>query len=326
MLFFSSCIKDGLEDCTTEVSFDYSWNMLGTNAFGSQVDEVKLYLFNQDGVFVKAIADRGDHVADNGYVLKLVDIPVGSYKLVAWANSNRYHEEGAYLEFPQLVPGESTVSQLKGSIRLFDESNKTQKSVLNNYLLGYLASVELTNNSSERVIMPMKKVTNDLRIVMIDTSNHVVTTDDLSVRIEELNGNGIIDYDYSVESSTAMRYEPYYYEKITPREEEYNSNNEKEKLNAVVAEFGFSRLSREHNIRLIIEDKSGKLLLDKNLLDLIHLLKDEGKVPMDMGFQEFLDRKDHFSITVYVDGDTSTWLDTVIIINGWVINLIDIDF
>ncbi len=322
-LLLSSCIKEDFDDCTTDIRFDFSYNMLNSNTFGEQVDEITLYIFDEKGVLLRTLHDEGDHIT-NDYVIQLTDLPKGNYQFVAWAQSNELTHESANFKFPMLTPGTSTIDEVKATLQRM-ENNTTFNSNLNNLLVGYVPTRLTDKATHKEVIIPTKKVNNTIRVILIDKSENAITTDDFKVRIEERDGNGIINYNYDVISDGPITYTPFYYEKTTLREDEFDHKIPEEQFNAVATEFAFSRIIENHDIRLIVENKNNEIVVDESLLDLIRLLKSEGYLPDDMTFQEYLDRKDHFSITLYVSGDTSTWLNATIIINGWVINLIDIE-
>lgn len=323
-LLFSACIKEDNDDCITEIHFDYSYNILNSNAFGEQVDEVTLYIFDENGVLQRIVHEKGKHVQSNNYSIKLSDLPTGKYQYVVWAQNNAQSNEGANFSFPSLTEGKSTLNELKATLKRI-ENNKAFNSDLNNLLVGYVPTRLTDKATHNQVVVPTKKITNNIRIVLIDPNEKEISTKDFKVRIEEKTGNGIIDYKYNVTSDGPITYTPFYYEKTTPREGEFRHNNPNEQFNAVAAEFGFSRIMENHDIRLIIENEAGEEVLDKSLLDILNLLKKEGHISKEMTFQEYLDRNDQFAITLYVSGDTSTWLQTVVIINGWVINIVDID-
>lgn len=122
-----------------------------------------------------------------------------------------------------------------------------------------------------------------------------------------------------------LTYKPYYYEKFTSRPNTL-PGVETEEFNATAAEFSTLGLNDKQDLRIVLTDKNDKVVMNRNLIDFLYLLKIQGHLSEQMSFQEYLDREDHFSIALYVSGDTTTWLGTKVVINDWVINLIDIDF
>lgn len=320
LFLLGSCIKEDFDDCTTDIRFDFSHNMLNSNAFGEQVDEVTLYIFDENGVLLRTLHDEGKHITNN-FQFQITDLYKGNYQFVAWAQSNEFTDESANFLFPTLTPGTSTLNDVKATLQRI-ESNNTFSSKLNNLLVGYVPTRLTDRATHKNVLIPTKKVNNTVRVILID-DNDAVTTDDFKVRIEERDGNGVINYNYEILPNDPLTYTPYYYEKTTAKDSEVISPEEKEK--ALTAEFAVSRLMNGHDIRLIVESKDGTLAIDKNLLDLIELAELEGNVSK-WSFQEYLDRQDEFSITFYIHEENSSWLTTTIIINGWVINDVPIDF
>lgn len=80
---FSSCIYENEVDCPCEVRFVYDYNMEFADAFPSQVNDVMLFIFDDDGRFISSLQDSGPHL-DAGYRMPLQLVP-GHYQLVAWA-------------------------------------------------------------------------------------------------------------------------------------------------------------------------------------------------------------------------------------------------
>ena len=324
LLLATSCVKDELEDCSTSISFSYTWNMFNVDYFHNQVDEVSLFVFDASGHYLKTIHEKGKHVQSPNFKMEISGVPNGNYHLVALAHNNRYKDVASYFELPKFTPSVSTMTNFLAKLKMGE--NNTYRSILNNHLLGYSKNVEINTSLKRDIIIPTKKINKALRVVLIETGSKEVVIEDYTIRIEDLDGNGVVKHDFDLLKGNPINYLPNLYKRVEPRQGEYNNKNESEKLNALAAEFSLSRLNESHNVRLIVEDKQGKTVLNKNLIDLIYLLKHEGYLPENMSFQEYLDRKDEFAISIYVEGDTSTWLKTRIIINGWVINLISIDF
>lgn len=324
ILCMSSCINDSLEDCVTNIRFNYSYNMLNSNAFGDQVDEVTLYIFDEAGVLIQTIHDQGDHIT-NDYVIqmKAKDLAYGKYQFVVWAQNNKFQEAASNFLFPEMKPGQSTIDELKASLKLI-ENSPVFDSNLNNLLVGYAPTQFVNQSTHSNILIDTKKITNKVRVVLVETAEIESSRGDYKIRIEDTDGNGTINYNYEVIKDKNISYLPYYYDIVYPREGDFGIGKPMEKDNVITAEFALSRLIEENNIRLIIENKDGKSIMDKSLLDFIRLLEQEENTTK-WSFQEYLDRQDQYSITIYVNGETSTWLQVVVIINGWVLNLIDIE-
>ena len=78
----------------------------------------------------------------------------------------------------------------------------------------------------------------------------------------------------------------------------------------MTADFNTSRILDGSNARLVVRNaSSGREILNINL---------------PWTNQEYLDRQDEYSMTFFIDG--ATWMETKIVVNGWVLSLQDIDF
>ena len=323
-LFLSGCINDDLDECDINIRFNYSWNMLNADSFAEQVDEVHLFVFDDAGTYIKTVHDKGSHVQRKGYNLTVSDLLTDKeYHLLAIAANNQNKDALSHLELSKMISGVTRMQDLTAKLKGVDES-AIFKTALNNYLIG---QTTIENQGQElNFTISTKKINENIRVALIDESERVLTTDDFSIRLEDMNGYGGISYNFSpISKGSKLTYDPYFYQKV-PKRENTGFAHESENINATAAEFSVLRLSEKQNLRLIVADKDGKTVLDKNIIDLIYLLKLEGHISSDMSFQEYLDREDNFAISLYVSGDTSTWLGAKIIINGWIINLIDIDF
>ena len=297
--------------------------MLNSNSFAEQVDEVHLFVFDDEGTYIKTIHDKGDHIKQANYNLTLTNLRKGDYHLVAVGANNENKDALSHLELTKMISGETRVQDLTAKLKGLD-AGAIFKTALNNYLIGQIATAE----SSKQVnfTIPTKKINEQIRVVLIDESDRELTTDDISVRLDDLNGHREIKFNYDVISKgSTLTYHPYHYKKVQPRDNTGLSHTP-EKINATAAEFSTLRLTEKQELKLILTDKNGKTIFNKNIIDLLYLLKAEGDIASNMSFQEYLDREDNFAISLYVSADTTTWIVSKIVINGWIINLIDIDF
>lgn len=323
-LFLSSCINDDLDECDINIRFNYSWNMLNSNSFAEQVDEVHLLVFDKAGTYIKTVHDKGPQVQREGYSLTVNNLLTDEdYHFLAISANNENKDALSHLELTKMISGETKIQDLTAKLKGLD-TGKVFKTALNNYLIGQVSTED--HNQQVNFTINKKKINEKIRVALIDESNRELTTDDFSISLEDINGFEGIKYDFTpLSKGSGLTYHPYFYQKVENRENT-GFAHEPEKINATAAEFSVLRLSEKQNLRLIVTDKAGKKVIDKNIIDLIYLLKLEGHLSSEMSFQEYLDREDNFAISLYVSGDTSTWLGTKIIINGWIINLIDIDF
>lgn len=321
-LFFalglSSCIDEETEDCGSKVKvfFDYSYNMLSTNALGEQADKLSLYVFDASGKLVKQTNNAGKTL-DNNYSEVLQNVQLGKYTLVAWAKSSDITKPEADFLIPEMVEGTSTLDELNYYVQ---RVSKEQKTELNNFLVGTTEIDVLEKNGNVSATINLKKVNKKLRIVMMPyTGESELDVNNYDFRIVDNVGNGHVNYDYSLLPDEAITYLPYYAANLQPKS---GQDLESTEINrAAVVEINTSRILNENNAKLLITHKeSGKVVLNINLPWFLSLIEMEGH---KWSLQEYLDRQDEYVISLFFS--ESTWLTTSIYINGWVVNNIDSD-
>lgn len=316
VLFLTSCIKDGSGDCFVVIRFEYNYNMLNSNAFGDQADTIFLFIFDEQGRLVRRIDDGGKQIT-NEYTIALNDLPASDYQFVVWAKGNQYKKAQSDFILPAARYETSGIDMQYAVLKT--ESGKYGYA-MNNLLVGY-TPVRHVNSSTQNVVtVETKKVNNTVRVVLIDRKNNALEKDSYRISIEDPQGNGLIKYDYSVlPESGSITYRPYYKEKIEPeRAEMIHPGLDAD--NAIVSELALSRIIDDPDISLTIRDQNDEVVMRYRLIDLIKLVELNER-RLGWSFQEYLDRQDKYSITLYIDKLIST-----IIINGWVINDAQIDF
>ncbi len=315
VLAIPSCIDDKIMDCRVDVSFNYSYNMLSSNAFEQQADQVALYVFDEDGLLVAKHVSEENRLSD-GFQMQTDDLKAGNYRFVAWAQSTDIKEDKAYFNIPRLTVGTSFLDDL--SYYLKRESG-IQQQELNNLLVG-VTEVNINNvEGIHPVTIDLKKVTRRLRVVLLPyLGGTALDVEDYVFSIIDDAGNGHINYDYGILPDEAITYRPYYAANVLPDASETLPPEEIDR--AAVVELNTSRLIESHNPRLVISGKkNGKEIIRLNLPWFLSLTEMEGH-KQAWSLQEYLDRQDEYVITLFLDAEENLWMQNTIIINGWVIN------
>ncbi|WP_303240000.1 FimB/Mfa2 family fimbrial subunit [Phocaeicola plebeius] len=324
VLLCTSCIREDRDDCPAtvghgvKVNFRYTYNIVENDAFGKEAENVRVWIFDEEGKFVSMQEDEGDHIV-NGYTLALPSLSVGKYKLVAWAKSMDYDDELSEFSFPDLIAGQSTVSDLTAYLNR-DEDNVCSTR-LNGLLSGTL-DVEVTGAEEEVFTIDMMKCTNTLRVILMPArAGQTLYQEDYSFVID--GKNGWLDYKADLYGQGEVTYKPYYQELLRDETASGESRADDAEINhAVVAELNTSRMMVNQGPRFrIINNRTGKDVLDINLTWFLSL-QAVGEHRAEWDDQEYLDRQDTYAVTFFVDGDT--FLQNYIIVNGWVISLEDV--
>lgn len=84
----TSCTKEDTADCYSglQLNFNFTLHNNKGNLFGPQVQQIKIYLFDQNGLLRAIKQDNGLHLT-NDYVMN-IDIAPGKYTVIAWGGSN----------------------------------------------------------------------------------------------------------------------------------------------------------------------------------------------------------------------------------------------
>lgn len=317
----SSCIDEDIDDCgsSLNIKFDYSYNMLSANAFGEQVDMVTVYIFDSNGVLVKQKEITDQFNPD--YTTSLDNISQGKYTLVAWAKSNQIDAEKSNFIIPELIEGSSKISDLTYHI---NQEQNVVSSELNNFLVGITEFTARGELSVENVTIPFKKVTNKIRVVLIDGKGNSLNIDDFDLSIVDNVGNGHINYNYDVFPNQGLTYQPYLKENVlidpsigisTPNTDNY----------AAVSEFSISRLieANKPTLRLNKKDEQ-EPFMEVDIAEYLRLGMIEANAK-EYTLQEYFDRQDQYTIVLYLNREQNTWGWITLIINGWIINNIEVE-
>ena len=315
LILISACVRDDIRcHLPITIELDYSYNILNTNMLDEKTDRAVLHIFDEGGLLVMH-HDIGDGIGE----LSLPALKPGKYHFVAHARSTDIISEWVDLYVPELTEKVSGIEELTAYLKRSD--NGVQDSRLNDFLIGYTVS-DIDANIGNRVQISLKSAVKRIRITLLPTTGGVLLDPNrYDFKITDNVGNGHIKYDYTQLPDEAIIYKPYYKvasSSYTPIENEVSS--------AVIAEINATRLIEQNRPYLTISDNSNnREIIRVNLTWLLSLTNMENNKGR-WSLQEYLDRQDNFTISLFVDTATGSWLKSTIIINGWIVNMKGIDF
>ena len=305
LALLSSCMNDDMDECFVEFKFIYDYNILEADAIAKQVDKVTLLLYDENQNL--AYSFTKNYIPNSPITMTFDGIKIGKYEAIAVAQSTKLKGIENNFIYPSIQVGNTKYNDLK-----FVLPNEKMSSELNNFLLGSVSEIKITPNNT--YVLPLKKVTNKIRVVLLDKSDEVLDPAKYNFDLYETVGNNVISYQYQVLQGKLTQYQPYYVKKIETDKIDNGGINDFPW--AVAAEFSVSKLIADHPTNLIIKSADEEII-NVNVLSLIKLgmlVEYDNKWP----YQEYLDRKDAFVLSFFIDG--KTWLSTKIIVNGWVIS------
>ena len=73
MAGFSGCdvLHDDLSDCELTLQFRYDYTMEGKDLFTEQVQEVKVFIFDDNGKFLREFIESGEPLKATGYRMRI---------------------------------------------------------------------------------------------------------------------------------------------------------------------------------------------------------------------------------------------------------------
>ena len=310
-----SCVREDDGDCGVIVRFAYTYNVLSANAIRDQVDEVSLYIFGKDDILVQQHTNVTEPLTNGS--IRLTDLRSGNYHFVAVAQSKHITSDQSYFSIPSLKTGVSSIDELTYMMKR--ETSGFQRHELNNFLVG-MTNVTISDKNSQ-VTVNLKKVNNKIRVVILPhTPGGTLDVADYDFSVVDKIGNGHINYDYSLLPDKQITYFPYYAANLEPNDAGALLPGEIDR--AAVVEINTSRLLVENAARLrIVDKKKEKEIVSINLPWVFSLTEMEDN--KNWSLQEYLDRQDRYVVMLYFDG--STWINGTLTINGWVVNVKDID-
>lgn len=314
-LLLSSCIKDDQDECGLDIQFRYTYNIQNANSFGQNASWVRVWIFDTGGKFVSQHWEEGDHIL-NDFKLHIPALATGDYTFVAWAHNTKEKGEYANFEFPDLKPGD-TIENLTARLK---RSDNTCNNRLNSLLNGTLKAT--VTGSTQTLTVDMMKCTNTIRIILMPyRAGQKLNDQDYEFIIE--GKNGWLSYNASQYKEDLLTYRPYYKETLDADRTKGLATKAGEGIdNAVVAELNTSRMLYDTNPRLIIRHKDTQREVMNINLTWFLSLQAIGEHKSEWDNQEYLDRQDEYAMTFFVDGQT--WMQTRILVNGWVLSLEDI--
>lgn len=208
-----SAIYDDEGDCEIHyrLRFRFDYNLLFADAFPSQVHSVAVYAFNPDGTFAWQREESGNHLAADGYMMNLDDIPVGDYTLIGWCGLSNSHlgPQPESFRLPVLTPGLSTKEELICRMEREYGIDGTAHSSVNLWPLFHGTTDDVIiyepdgPEADGRTIvydMNLKKNTNRIRVILQQLSGEDINAEGFRYTIESSNGlmahhNGLMDDD-----------------------------------------------------------------------------------------------------------------------------------
>lgn len=321
------------------IRFVYDYNMEFANAFPSQVHCVTVFIYDENGRYVKTVTETDrSKLADENWRMN-VDLPEGTYQVVAYGGMAC---DDASFSFEG---GNSLITDRRVALK---PSLLTSPKGPNLHPLFYgelkqpgsdeepeLPTVEYNDANYRDVTVYMMKDTNNIRILLHNADGTPVDGEDFTYSLTA--DNTLFNYD----NALLLSHEVTYWSWIKGNVENKSlakalmsrvGEDASEEDDPVVgqapsfafAEISTSRFVTDLKCRLTIEQIStGRTVLSIPLVKYLLMYKSENI--SRMGNQEFLDRKSEWELTLFLDSETGGWGTVTIWIEDWRVRINNIE-
>lgn len=331
MMLLTACdslfnVQEGDCSVTYKVQFRYEKNLKWADAFANEVKSVRLFAFNEDGELVWKNSESGPALAANGYAMNL-DLAPGKYHLLAWCGLDNDGSRPENFSLPLMEIGEYGIEKL--STKLIADRNEGEATVSDQRLWGLYhgeLDVEILPEDEAEPgtyveTMYLTKDTNHIRVILQHLSAEDLDPNDFTFEIGADNGS--LDC-----FNIPIPNDPILYKTWDVKNGEAGVGKEDTRANivmvkGVIADMHVSRMMASHkkDMMLYIRDKNKQEPIAKiPVIQYALLAKEyyEAEYGHDMDDQEFLDREDEYTLTLFLDQDHK-WLSSQIMIHSWVV-------
>ena len=299
LLLCSACswVKDDLSDCPTGnwLHLSYAYNLLNVDAASTQVSNVSLFIYQEDGTLVRRENVDSVELHRRDCKIEIPKLPEGKYDFLIWGGMEdslyRYTDE---------------------TLELLTDGEGVNEAKLPSLFHGRLDGVHITD-SYNVYEFPLMKNTNVLSCLVQSQADTASFKSEL-FRLEVKASNARMNHWNMPVDSVEVMYLPFY--KDSASIENFN-----------VLQYGVNtlRLMEEDDTRLkLVYVPTGKAVLDIPLTE--YLLLSRHVDFASMPSQEYLDRQDRYDIIFFLSEKEDPELPFVCLsmkVNGWIVRFDD---
>lgn len=307
-LLLSSCgtVFDDGEVCTPQydIYFVSDRNMSFNDDFKNTVKSISLYVFYQDGslagTFTETDPEVLSTVGTDGHHHMRLPLQPGQYEMVAWCGLDHGETPSFTLDHRNNIQTKADLTCRLTTSHPEDDSaiSASRLTQLHN---GYLSHQVLPSTRDTSICMPLTRDVKTVNILLERMDHQVLDPADFDFRLE--GDNTWLDYDNSLLEAEPVCYVPY-----MPLASDNDGRT-------VKGELSTSRLMPSHPLTLTVRKIStNSTVLKIPFISYALLTKPFENSEMDS--QEYLDRRDDYSIIFFLN-DNDQWNPGQIIVNGW---------
>lgn len=316
----NSMIYDDQGDCSVhyKLSFRFTKNILDADAFGSQVTNVNVAIYDGEGKMVYKKSENRTVTTENNYQMD-IDIVPGRYDIVAWCEGTSVIPDASSF----VLDGQSIGDLITGSGAHLDllgiEDDYYYNRDLNPLYHGTLTNVDFPDSYGIIEIDPiyLTKDTNHIVIQLQNMNGEPIDPDQLIFSLEASNNE--LDWQNNPVGDTKFCYNPWSVKSTfsTSADPAPSRSSIADGIipNGVQAEFTTGRIiaGREQTLTVRVKDNVDPIL-SIPLIETLLLVRSNYQTAISN--QDYLDRVDDYTLVFFID-EAYVWDKSRIFINNW---------
>ncbi|MDR1918328.1 MAG: FimB/Mfa2 family fimbrial subunit [Tannerellaceae bacterium] len=197
LLLMQGCVMDDLSECGVSIHYQYTKNTDCVDKFLTEVKKVSLFVFDAQGLFLNEYTAETEQL--NGGNLMYLNIPPGTYTLVAWGNL------GDDYELPAFEKGKTKLKDARLSLKRSDNKCSRPPGSL---FFGALPQIKILPALQKKQILTidMMKDTKQIRVITKGLSAQEIAQQKYNCSIASANGD--YRFDNTIASSERLYYIP----------------------------------------------------------------------------------------------------------------------
>ena len=288
-------VKDERDDCPEGfwLKLNYTYNLLDIEAAQKYVTDASVYIFDADGKFAKSMYVNHTQLINNGYRIRVEDLPEGDYQFVVWS--------GIDDEFYRVTDEGNIIDNFRLSLIPTGLHNNFAGE-LPDLFHGYLAKIHYDNSYAVHQVN-LTKDTNILSCLVVSVNNEaVMNSNDYSMVIQ--CDNATMDAYNNLVETVNVTYEPNQSGSVTFNDDNYGL------VKGIQFRIPTLRLITDKDNRIALSKKAdGVKLFDISLSEYIGTMGTLYTINNTYSVQEYLDRQDFFTVVFYLSDDLERLID-----------------
>ncbi len=310
-----SYLEEDLEPCPAylQLRFVYEYHLKSGDAF-SEVNSINVWAFDGTGACVWSGSESGDVLRQPGYTM-VTPLEEGTYDFVVWGGLN----DNGDFDLATYTPSSKEELEVKLRTEQRDGLNVSSShlpGLYHGYSAGVTHTVDPLAPSITTHTVELVKDTNDFAVMLCNQNGNALDTKNFTVQINY--ADSWLAWNNSVMAqSPLVTYLPWSY-LYGSGEAEPQSKADDDNSSIILYELSTSRLLAEGGAYLdVYRNTDGKRIIHFPVIK--YLLMERGARYGHLGEQEYLDRRDDYSLLFFIDDDNDYNVASIIYINGWAV-------